>query len=57
VPITSVFTALRLVPPEVTTTREGRPSADPELADALFYLAGARSVTGVALPLDGGVDA
>ncbi len=28
-----------------------------EIADALFYLAGARSVTGVALPLDGGMDA
>lgn len=28
-----------------------------EIADALYYLAGARSVTGVALPLDGGMDA
>lgn len=28
-----------------------------EIADALHYLAGARSVTGVALPLDGGMDA
>ena len=28
-----------------------------EVADALHYLAGARSVTGVALPVDGGMDA
>jgi meso-butanediol dehydrogenase/(S,S)-butanediol dehydrogenase/diacetyl reductase len=28
-----------------------------EIADALHYLAGARSVTGVALPVDGGMDA
>jgi NAD(P)-dependent dehydrogenase (short-subunit alcohol dehydrogenase family) len=28
-----------------------------EVADALFYLAGAKSVTGVALPLDGGMNA
>ena len=28
-----------------------------EIADALHYLAGARSVTGVALPIDGGMDA
>jgi NAD(P)-dependent dehydrogenase (short-subunit alcohol dehydrogenase family) len=28
-----------------------------EIAEALFYLAGAPSVTGVALPLDGGMDA
>ena len=28
-----------------------------EVADALHYLAGARSVTGVALPIDGGMDA